>query len=91
MATAEPQIENKVFLTVPWNVIVHNDPVNLTNYVAKVFMKVFGFDKKTAEKHMMEVHELGKSVVWTGDKEKAEMYVAQLHGYLLTATIEKTE
>ena len=73
----------------PWNVIVHNDPVNLMNYVTMVFQRVLGFSRQRAEKHMKEVHKLGRSVVWTGEREKGEMIVQQLHGFLLLATIEK--
>ena len=76
-------------LDIPWNVIVHNDPINLMEYVTQVFMKVLGFSRKKAEIHMLEVHENGRSVVWTGAREPAESYVQQLHTYLLLATIAK--
>ena len=75
---------------VPWNVIVHNDPINLMEYVTKVFMKVLGFSRQKAEIHMMEVHKLGRSLVWNGARERAELYVEQLHSHLLLATIEKS-
>lgn len=75
---------------VPWNVIVHNDPVNLMEYVTKVFTKVFGFSRQKAEVHMMEVHKLGRSLVWSGARERAELYVQQIHSHLLLATIEKS-
>ena len=39
---------------------------------------------------MLEVHQKGRSVVWTGAREKAEFYVQQLHTYLLLATMERT-
>jgi ATP-dependent Clp protease adaptor protein ClpS len=39
---------------------------------------------------MMEVHRQGRSIVWTGMRERAEAYVQQLQGYLLLATIEKS-
>lgn len=74
----------------PWQVVVHNDPVNLMTYVTMVFQKVFGFPREKAEKHMMEVHQRGRSIVWSGMRERAELYVQQLHGYLLLATIERT-
>ena len=74
---------------VPWNVVVHNDPVNLMSYVTMVFQKVFGYTRERAEKHMLEVHEKGRSIVWIGMRERAEAYVQQLHGYLLLATLEK--
>ena len=74
----------------PWQVVVHNDPVNLMSYVTMVFQKVFGFNREKAEKHMLEVHREGRSVVWSGLRERAELYVQQLHGYLLLATLERT-
>lgn len=74
----------------PWNVVVHNDPVNLMSYVMMVFRRVFGFSKVRARRHMLEVHHKGRSVVWSGTRELAEHYVQQLHGYLLLATIELT-
>ena len=87
----ETETKQDEALDTPWNIIVHNDPVNLMNYVTKVFMKVFGYPENKATIHMMEVHQQKKSLVWSGEKEKAEMYVAQLHAYLLTATLEKSE
>lgn len=74
-----------------WQVIVHNDPVNLMSYVTLVFERVFGWDKERAKRHMLEVHELGRSIVWAGEREKAELYVQQLHGFLLLATLEKID
>jgi ATP-dependent Clp protease adaptor protein ClpS len=76
---------------VPWNVVVLNDPVNLQTYVTMVFKKVFGYSQSKAETLMMEVHNQGRSIVWTGGREKAELYVQQLHGWQLQTTIEKTE
>jgi ATP-dependent Clp protease adaptor protein ClpS len=77
-------------LDVPWQVVVHNDPVNLMTYVTMVFQKVFGLPREKAEQHMLEVHQQGRSVLWSGMRERAELYVQQLHGYLLLATLERT-
>ena len=41
-------------LDLPWQVVVHNDPVNLMTYVTMVFQKVFGYERKKAEQHMLE-------------------------------------
>lgn len=71
-----------------WRVVVLNDPVNLMSYVVLVFRKVFGFDEPTARRHMLEVHEQGRSVVWTGVREKAEAYVFTLQQWQLTAVLE---
>jgi ATP-dependent Clp protease adaptor protein ClpS len=72
-----------------WTVVVWNDPVNYMEFVTHVFMRVFAWTKPKAEKHMLEVHEKGKSVVARAGFEKAELYVHQLQGYCLHATLEK--
>ena len=86
----EPETVTKEELDLPWNVVVHNDPVNLMTYVTQVLQKVFGYTRERAERHMLEVHRLGRSLVWTGARERAELYVEQLHGWLLLATLERT-
>lgn len=82
--------ETKAVLDVPWNIIVLNDPINLMNYVTMVFMRVFGYARDQAERHMLEVHNKGRSLVWSGGREQAELYVQQLHGYQLMAHMEKS-
>ncbi len=74
-----------------WHVVVLNDPVNLMSYVVMVFKKVLGFDETKARKHMLEVHEQGRSVVWSGVREQAEAYVFTLQQWHLTAVIEADE
>lgn len=74
-----------------WHVVVLNDPVNLMSYVVMVFKKVFGFDETKARKHMLEVHEKGRSVVWSGGREQAEAYVFTLQQWHLTAVLESHE
>ena len=73
-----------------WEVIVWNDPVNLMSYVVFVFMKVLAFTKEKAAKHMLEVHQLGKSIVATESRERAEFYYQQIQAHGLTVTIEQT-
>lgn len=85
------ETESDTLLDLPWNVVVHNDPINLMSYVTRVFQKVFGFSKERATKHMLEVHHQGRTIVWTGARETAEGFVQQLQSHLLLATIEKTE
>jgi ATP-dependent Clp protease adaptor protein ClpS len=75
----------------PWRVVVLNDPVNLMSYVVLVFKKVFGFDEQTARRKMLEVHERGRSIVWSGLREKAEAYVYTLQQWHLTAVLEPDE
>lgn len=74
-----------------WKVIVWNDPINTMDFVVAIFMKVLSMSKANAEKHMMEVHKNGKSIVFSGEKEKAEHYVYQILAYHLKATLEQDE
>ena len=81
----------KTSLASPWNVIVHDDPVTLQNYVTKVFIKVFGYSDTKAHRLMMEVHKDGRSIVWTGAREQAEMYAQKLQAHHLLTSLEKVE
>jgi ATP-dependent Clp protease adaptor protein ClpS len=85
----EQETRSEEDLDLPWQVVVHNDPVNLMSYVTMVFQRVFGYPREKAERHMLEVHHKGRSILWSGMRERAELYVQQLHGYLLLATLEK--
>ncbi len=85
------ETDSKVSPETPWNVIVHDDPVNLMGYVTFVLMKVFGYDEKEANRMMLEVHHKGLSVVWSGELEKAEFYAQQLQFHQLKTSLEKAE
>lgn len=87
------QPETKVVpkLATPWNVVVNDDPVTTMLYVVKVFMEVFVYSQAEAHQYMMEVHTTGRSIVWTGDREQAELYVHKLHGRHLLAHLEQGE
>jgi len=74
---------------VPWVVIVWNDPINLMSYVTLVLQKLFGYSLEKATQLMLDVHEKGRAVVSSGDREKAEMDVFRLHEHGLWATMEK--
>jgi ATP-dependent Clp protease adaptor protein ClpS len=87
--TIEKETQAEEDVDLPWQVVVHNDPVNLMSYVTMVFQRVFGYPREKAERHMLEVHHKGRSILWSGMRERAELYVQQLHGYLLLATLEK--
>jgi ATP-dependent Clp protease adaptor protein ClpS len=86
--TPDEQTESRTELESGYLVICWNDPVNFMQYVTHVFQQVFGWPKQKAEKHMLEVHEKGKSVLARESLERAEHYVHQLQGYSLHATME---
>jgi ATP-dependent Clp protease adaptor protein ClpS len=90
-ADVRSDTEEKVAYARGWNVVVHDDPVNLMSYVTWVFQRVFGYARDKAERHMMEVHVKGRSILWTGDLEPAESYVKKLQAALLLATLERVE
>ena len=73
----------------PWVVIVWNDPINLMSYVALVLRKLFGYSKEEATRLMLQVHNEGRAVVSSGEKEKAEFDVARLHAHGLWATLRQ--
>jgi len=82
------QDKTKECLDSGYLVVCWDDPVNLMDYVTRVFQSVFGWPKEKAEGHMMEVHQQGKSVLIRESLEKAEHYVHQLQHYSLHATLE---
>jgi ATP-dependent Clp protease adaptor protein ClpS len=72
----------------PWVVIVWDDPINLMDYVTHVFQKLFGYSKSKARKLMLQVHNEGKAVVASGNRERCENDVARLHAHGLWATMQ---
>ena len=87
----EEKTKEEVAIDPPWRVVVLNDPVDLMNYVVMVFRKVFGFDEDRAIKHMREVHEIGRSVVWIGNRERAENFAYQLQHWRLQTLLEQDD
>ena len=86
-----PEVDVRPSTLRPWNVVVWDDPVNLMSYVVYVFQKLFGFNGTVANEKMMEVHNDGKSIVASVERERAEFYVTRLHAYGLQATMERGE
>ena len=73
----------------PWVTLVWNDPVNLMSYVAYVFESYFGYTSARAHELMLQVHQEGRAVVSTGDRERMEVDVQAMHGFGLWATLQK--
>jgi ATP-dependent Clp protease adaptor protein ClpS len=62
----------------PYSVILHNDDINGFDYVIKVLRKVFGYGYPKAFWHTMQAHISGRSAVWTGSLEVAELRAEQI-------------
>lgn len=84
-------LENILATDTPWKVIVWNDPVNLMTYVSYVFRSHFGYSRARAEELMLQVHNNGKAIVFTGSREDAEKHTQAMHAWGLQATFEKVE
>ncbi len=89
--TRKSETKSKSKTSAPWQVVVLDDPVNLMEYVTRVLMRIFGHSREQAEQLMMDVHTRGRAIVWTGNREKGEMYVQQLHQAQLHASLEKAQ
>ncbi|WP_241984548.1 ATP-dependent Clp protease adapter ClpS [Cryobacterium adonitolivorans] len=92
-----PQIEKStrvreaISLDRPWVTVVWDDPVNLMSYVSYVFRSYFGVTAAEAERLMLQVHNNGRAIVATGDRESMERHVEAMHGYGLWATLDRSE
>ena len=88
---AKPESVPQPQLTGSWRVVLLNDPVNRMSYVVMVLRRVFGFAEEEARRHMLEVHETGRSTVWSGTREQAEAHMFALQQWHLTAVIQSDE
>ena len=87
--TVAPDERTEQAPTPHWVTIVWDDPVNLMDYVTRVFQKVFGYPKSKARTLMLQVHHEGKAVVSAGSREEMERDVARLHAHGLWATVDR--
>ncbi|HEY7536716.1 MAG TPA: ATP-dependent Clp protease adaptor ClpS [Gaiellaceae bacterium] len=74
-----------------WRVIVLNDDHNTFEGVAFALAKTIpGIDYDKGLRLADRIHNSGQAIVWTGDREPAELYHSQLEDYGLTmAPLEK--
>jgi ATP-dependent Clp protease adaptor protein ClpS len=75
---AKPDEKTKRKVQPPYAVILHNDDVNGFDYVVAVLRKVFNYDRAKARKLTLEAHEKGRSIVWSGQLEHAELKADQI-------------
>ncbi|WP_241992608.1 ATP-dependent Clp protease adapter ClpS [Cryobacterium lactosi] len=85
------RVREAISLDRPWVTVVWDDPVNLMSYVAYVFRSYFGVPAAEAERLMLQVHNNGRAIVATGDRESMERHVEAMHGYGLWATLDRAE
>jgi len=65
----------------PYNVILENDDYHSMQFVIDVLRKVVGCTEQRAFLLMQEAHTSGRSIIWTGPKEVAELKVEQVRSF----------
>ena len=69
----------------PWLVIVKNDSHNTFDGVAFALARTIpGVSFERGMEMATRIHSSGRAVVWTGERERAELYWEQLVGFGLT-------
>jgi ATP-dependent Clp protease adaptor protein ClpS len=79
-ATTQPRSEEQTRTrrVPPYNVILENDDFHSGEFVTDVLRKVLGCPIERAHQLMEQAHTTGRSVIWTGTKEVAELKVEQI-------------
>jgi ATP-dependent Clp protease adaptor protein ClpS len=65
----------------PYNVILENDDHHTMEFVVEVLQKVLGCTIERAVQFMLEAHESGRAIIWTGPKEVAELKAEQVTSF----------
>jgi ATP-dependent Clp protease adaptor protein ClpS len=62
----------------PYAVVLHNDDYNGMDFVIGVLRKVFHYGRVKALRLMLKAHTSGRSIVWSGSLEVAELKADQI-------------
>src|ERR1043165_1471804 len=73
-----PKRKNKPKRQPPYAVVLHNDDLNGIDFVVSVLRKVFNYDRPKAFQLTMSAHTSGRSIVWSGVLEVAELKADQI-------------
>jgi ATP-dependent Clp protease adaptor protein ClpS len=65
----------------PYHVILFNDDHHTMDFVIEVLCKALGYNVERSFQLMMEAHTKGKTAVWTGPKEVAELKADQIRTF----------
>jgi ATP-dependent Clp protease adaptor protein ClpS len=90
-ATTAVRAQHSAKIPDPWQVIVHNDPVNLMSYVTAVFRDVLQLSEDAAKQRMREVHEAKQSIVYTGPRDRAEALARTVQAWHLHAVAQPSD
>lgn len=62
----------------PYGVILHNDDINTFEFVVETIHKVFRYELEKCFQLTLAAHESGRSIVWSGTLEGAELKQEQM-------------
>jgi ATP-dependent Clp protease adaptor protein ClpS len=65
----------------PYHVILENDDYHTIEFVVDVLRKVLGCPLERAAQFALQAHTTGRSIIWTGTKEVAELKVEQVRSF----------
>jgi ATP-dependent Clp protease adaptor protein ClpS len=65
----------------PYNVVLDNDDHHSFEFVVNVLQQVLGCPVERALQLTLQAHETGRSIIWTGTKEVAELKAEQVRTF----------
>ena len=83
IVTVEPEVDEstEVRLLPPYHLILHNDDHHSFEFVMAVLCKALGFSVERSYQFTNEAHVSGRAVLWTGQKEVAELKLEQVQTF----------
>lgn len=77
----KPQEETRARKFPPYHVILLNDDDHSAEFVVEVLRKALAYSEQKAFTLMHEAHTRGRSIVWTGPREVAELKAEQIRSF----------
>jgi ATP-dependent Clp protease adaptor protein ClpS len=77
----EPKDTTRTRRVPPYHVILENDDHHSMEFVVEVLQKALGYNPERSVQLMMQAHTSGRSVVWSGPKEVAELKADQIRTF----------
>src|SRR5262245_40117107 len=77
----KPREETKTRRVPPFHVVLANDDDHSFEFVVDVLRKVLGCPLERAQQLTLEAHTSGRSVIWTGPREVAELKAEQVQTF----------
>ena len=73
--------EKREALAPTWNVVLLDDGDHTYEYVVEMLGAIFGHSPARAFRMAVEVDGTGRVIVWSGEREVAELRQEQIHAY----------